>query len=122
MTEQDATMAARYFRARDQMLAAEEGLDAELCEIFGVPEDEDWWEDFSFDEVDWDGISVEFTDAREGFVPTDEQMAKVWDLGFSVIRIDYKGRARHALSGDWWCVQGRRPMECAHARKPEMVP
>jgi len=64
------------------------------------------------DLADWDGISLEFDD-YVGEPPTEAERERIFALGFTVIRIDYKDPALNTsqfkFHGDWSCVKGEEP-------------
>lgn len=107
------SLADRYFDAKRAYDRVEYDLTKALQAIFGegMP-----FEDFHGDPSDWDGRSLEITDAVPGLVPTPEQLEGIWRLGFNVVRIEYVGD--DTVSGSWWCVQGKPPGTCGHAHTP----
>lgn len=76
-------------------------------------------ESIGYDLSDWDGISLEFC-GYVGDPPTEEEQQRIWDMGFTVIRIDFKDPAvrQDSIDGDWWRVQGYEPGHCS-CHKPE---
>jgi hypothetical protein len=72
------------------------------------------------DDCDWEGVSLEF----HGYIgepPTAAERERIWAMGFTCIRIDYKDAAlwtsQHKFHGDWSCVKGEEP----HEGKPMRV-
>jgi hypothetical protein len=69
-------------------------------------------ERITYDMSDWDGISLELDD-YEGEPPTPEEAARLFAMGFTVLRVDYADRERwttqHGFHGDWSCVHGSPP-------------
>ena len=64
------------------------------------------------DLADWEGTSLEFHDYL-GDPPTAEELERIWALGFTVVRIDYKDpdlwTSEHKFHGDWSCVKNQKP-------------
>jgi hypothetical protein len=103
-------------KARWQADTLDEELYDKVCEIF-KEHGEYPVENVNVDPSDWDGLAIEMDGAKEGIVPTPEQIQSFWDLGFTVIRIDYAGRKERSFAGDWWLVKGfDQPFDCDHKR------
>lgn len=81
------------------------------------------FEDFTIDQCDWDGASLELKGTNDGFIPTEEQIQQIWDMGITVIRIDYKTAhtPSHGMSGDWHLVKGFETGKCHHTKKDESI-
>ena len=85
------------------------------------------FERITYDLADWDGISLEFR-GYYGDVPTEEEQERIWALGFTVIRIDFKDgdprkKPKGSNSGDWWREKGYPLGHCScHADECECHP
>ena len=68
------------------------------------------FEEIGYDLSDWDGISLEFS-GYVGPPPIAQECERIWSLGFTVIRIDYKdarlNTTQYKFHGDWSCVKGQ---------------
>ena len=115
----------RYLDASGALNRAEEAVEEALRKVLGLAGGDDApWDSFSVDPCDWDGISIELRDAEPGLEFTDEQLDQVWALGFTVLRIDYRGHHDRPMAGDWWRVKGLPVGECpcsVHRRRRRTV-
>ena len=105
-----------YVNAQVTYNLAAETLESMFTDIF----DGRLWGTFSINLHDWDGISIEFTEADAKLVPTEAHAQRFWALGFTVIRVDYRDprlqTPQHGIRRDWWQVRGLAPL--VHKAKP----
>lgn len=91
-----------YYKWTNMLCEFEEQL-TELFGREGLSEFEDYFENLNVDPVDWDGTSLELTECKDGWQPTEEQIQKIFEWGFDGLRIDYKTplNPSHGMSGDF---------------------
>lgn len=121
--EADKLIASAIYDAQDAKSAAEERL---LDLLFGDKHHGADFGDFTFDPYDG---SVEFKEARAGFLLTADQLKALWNSGFQRTWVNYQdGSERYyaaggAPEGHYKAVGLRaRIAACHSATKPEPTP
>lgn len=107
----------RLIRARRDV----DMIDVELLETLTAACRELDYHEAVCDPSDWDGTSLELYGVTPvGAEFSDEQLAAVWSMGFTVLRLYYEapdGSAPHdgitnRAAGDWWRVKGLPAGKC----------
>ena len=117
------TLCDRYIESYHEHYNIREELEDKLHDIFEINWDnydgDEPWDDISVDPVDWDGQSLELTGCADHWNPTEEQIQKCFELGFTVIRIDFitPRSSSHGFSGDIARVKGFEAGKCDHSKK-----
>ena len=110
-------VAGQWIDAQNAAMIAEHNVQALIIGGGGVPDDEAILPGRDFDHIacdlsDWEGISLEFR-GYVGEPPNEQERARLFALGFTVLRIDYvdpeRWTTQHNFHGDWSCVKGAAP-------------
>ena len=84
-----------YLAAKQAFSEAEDTLHEVVDEILGVSQGVGCpYDDVTVDEVDWDGVSLEFSGTSVGWTPTSKQMAVLLGHGFDVLCIHHADGTR----------------------------